>query len=83
MKWCDTVIPLNMSKAMLQEWARNVGEIERGSGKLNKRILKTLRPIGYPIWGRGLYGRQMIKEKATKIMYNTQDILLLLMSTLN
>lgn len=67
-----------MSKNMLKEWKNRVQRFEKGSRAENSRVLRALRPMGYPIAMKGMLDKQLSIDIVTRIVFNTQDLVLLL-----
>lgn len=73
------VYPVKLSRRMVHEWKYRIGKFEKGSRRENKMALRTLRPIGFPIWGKGIFDEKLAKDILGKLVNNTADLILFLM----
>ena len=67
------------SEEMIEKWKRDPN-ILGGQLVINKRILRTLRPIGFPMAGYGILDRDYNHTYWNKIMTNTIDSCLMIIS---
>lgn len=67
---------------MIHAWKRNPKALG-GQIMINKRVLRTLKPIGFPVLGYGLVDKEFKIIYWRKIMDNTMDSCLMVISFIN
>ena len=67
------------SEEMIEKWKRDPNVLG-GQLIINKRVLRTLRPIGFPMAGYGILDRDYSHTYWNKIMSNTIDSCLMIIS---
>jgi len=71
------IAPAEESAKMIKEWKyRNVVE---GGGHVQKRVLETFRPIGFPIEGVGIMRVEFKAHFWSVIVLNTTDVIMMIM----
>ncbi|CAL8126228.1 unnamed protein product [Orchesella dallaii] len=70
------ILPAEESKGMIKDWKYEYG-LKRN--KLQKRVMASLRPIGWKLGGYGVVQRGFKAHWWTVIVYNTQDAVLMIM----
>lgn len=75
-------ITANVSRELIRDWNRAPCKLA-GTQKLIRRIIKTLKPIGYPVAGYGLLGRELKTKVWNRVIDSTMDSILTFLSFTN
>lgn len=76
------VLAIAKSEELIRRWKVAVGvrKFEKGCKQENTRVLRSLRPIAYPVSAKGVMTREVQQDFLARIMFNTQDFILVLNS---
>jgi len=68
---------VTMSQEILREWRSNVGlMVKSGNRAWNRRMVRTFRPMGFPVKGLGLFNAELKRTIFERVLFSTQDAVL-------
>ncbi|CAL8084840.1 unnamed protein product [Orchesella dallaii] len=77
------VSTVNVSEEILRTWRSSERLMARDKNRRwSKRIVRTLRPLGFPVKGLGLFNAELKRTLMERILFSTQDVVVTVIAIL-